>query len=74
MPERVGGVVLFNVMGRGSGRVAAELDARGICVRAGLHCSPLAHKMLGTPEGGARFAQASEYTIRQSRQIGFTGQ
>lgn len=65
MPERVGGVVLFNVMGRGSEEVAAELDARGICVRAGLHCSPLAHKMLGTPEGGAVRASFGIYNTAE---------
>ena len=33
--------------------VADFLDRRGIAVRAGLHCAPLAHAALGTPEGGA---------------------
>lgn len=31
---------------------AAELAARGICVRVGLHCSPLAHKSAGTLNTG----------------------
>ncbi len=73
MPERVSGVVLFNVMGRGSEEVAAELDARGICVRAGLHCSPLAHKMLGTPEGGAVRASFGIYNTAEQTDR-FTGQ
>ena len=33
-------------------RMAAELDRRGICVRGGLHCAPLAHAALGTIEDG----------------------
>lgn len=53
MPEHVGGTVLFNIDGIPSERLAAALDSRGICVRAGLHCSPLAHKTLGTPYDGA---------------------
>ena len=33
------------------------LSQEGICVRAGLHCAPLAHKQLGTtPEGTVRFS------------------
>ena len=65
MPERVGGVVLFNVVGRGSEEIAAELDARGICVRAGLHCAPLAHKTVGTPEGGAVRASFGIYNTTE---------
>lgn len=33
------------------------LSLQGICVRAGLHCAPLAHKQVGTaPEGTVRFS------------------
>jgi selenocysteine lyase/cysteine desulfurase len=32
--------------------LAARSDERGFAVRAGLHCAPLAHATLGTPEGG----------------------
>ena len=53
MPEYVGGTVLFNIDGIPSEKLAAALDSRGICVRAGLHCSPLAHKTLGTRYYGA---------------------
>ena len=48
-----GSVVLFNISGILSERVASALDGFGICVRGGYHCAPLAHKTLGTPEGGA---------------------
>lgn len=50
---REGGIVLFSVAGRSSSEVGGYLDRRGICVRSGLHCSPLAHKALGTSDGGA---------------------
>ena len=32
---------------------AARLGKRGVCVRAGLHCAPLAHESAGTLETGA---------------------
>lgn len=37
--------------------LAGRLGAEGICVRAGLHCAPLAHKTAGTlPRGTVRFS------------------
>ncbi|MBR6807032.1 MAG: aminotransferase class V-fold PLP-dependent enzyme [Clostridia bacterium] len=45
--------VLFNVSAIPSVRVGELLDNSGICVRCGLHCSPLAHKTLKTGDGGA---------------------
>ncbi len=34
-------------------RLGAELDRLGICVRAGFHCTALAHRTAGTPSDGA---------------------
>lgn len=48
-----GGLMLFNINGISPQRVADLLDKKDICVRAGLHCAPLAHRTVGTPEGGA---------------------
>ena len=48
-----GGVLLFNIDGIPADEVGAELSRYGLCLRTGYHCSPLAHKALGTPEGGA---------------------
>ena len=53
VPQYRGSVALFNVRGVPCETVAAALDERGICVRAGLHCAPLAHKTLGTDKTGA---------------------
>ncbi|MBR5429416.1 MAG: aminotransferase class V-fold PLP-dependent enzyme [Firmicutes bacterium] len=40
-----------------AGRVAELLDGRGVCVRAGYHCAPEAHRTLGTfDEGTVRFS------------------
>ena len=51
--ETDGAIVLFSVDGIPSETVAERLAAFGFCVRAGLHCAPLAHKKLGTPKNGA---------------------
>ncbi len=52
-PEYEGSIVLFNVRGVPSERAASILDGQGVCVRGGYHCAALAHRTLGTPEGGA---------------------
>ena len=46
-------MILFNIDGSDCENVADMLNKRGICVRAGYHCAPLAHKRFGTPAGGA---------------------
>ena len=49
-------VLSFTVNGFDSGDLAARLDREyGICVRAGLHCAPAAHRRIGTfPDGTIR--------------------
>ncbi|MFO8074289.1 MAG: aminotransferase class V-fold PLP-dependent enzyme [Polyangia bacterium] len=52
-PERRTSLFSFEVEGMDPGRVAGRLFAEGrIAVRAGLHCSPSAHRWLGTFERG----------------------
>ena len=46
--------LLFNIKGIDSDTVADLLNSNGICVRAGLHCSPLANKKLNTSKGAVR--------------------
>ena len=50
------GVLSFTLDGADSGELAAWLDrTHGICLRAGLHCAPAAHRRLGTfPNGTLR--------------------
>ena len=49
------GVLSFTVRGKAPEDVAAALNERGIAVRAGLHCAPLAHKSADTlPDGTVR--------------------
>ena len=52
-PKPVGSALLFSVEGYSSEEVGQILDAEGICVRPGFHCSALGHKTLKTPVGGA---------------------
>ena len=46
------GIVAFNVLDVPSMVVSDYLDKQGVCVRGGLHCSPSAHKSLGTLDQG----------------------
>lgn len=48
-----GGVLLFNIEGLPADHVGDLLSEQGFCLRTGYHCSSLAHKALGTPDGGA---------------------
>ena len=48
-------IILFNKKGFSPSELSEYLSDNGICVRAGLHCAPCAHKALGTfPDGGVR--------------------
>lgn len=60
--EGEGSIWLFNIRGVPSQVTAKLLDREGVCVRPGLHCAPLAHKTLGTPEDGAVRVSAGPLT------------
>ncbi|MDD7517565.1 aminotransferase class V-fold PLP-dependent enzyme [Ruminococcus flavefaciens] len=49
-------IVSFNINGLSSEEAASILADRGFCLRAGFHCSALAHASLGTKNGTVRFA------------------
>lgn len=49
-------IVAFNLEGIPSETVAQALSERGFCLRAGLHCAPLAHRAMGNPDGAVRFS------------------
>lgn len=51
-PMRQLGVLSFTVRGREPEELAEELARRGVAVRAGYHCAPLAHRSAGTLEQG----------------------
>ncbi len=67
VPHLAGGTVLFRADGVSSEDIAARLDAAGsgICVRPGFHCAALAHRTLGTPEGGAVRASFGWFNTRR---------
>lgn len=52
------GVVSVDFTGRDNGEIAALLaEEYGIATRCGLHCTPMAHRTLGTfPQGAVRFS------------------
>ncbi len=54
-------VLSFNIKGQGSEAIANYLNSKGVCVRAGLHCSPLAHKKFGTTDTGTVRVSASVF-------------
>lgn len=55
------GVLSFQVEGLDCEEVAERLGARGIAVRAGLHCAPLAHRSAGTLDEGTVRASFSAF-------------
>jgi selenocysteine lyase/cysteine desulfurase len=65
------GILAFTLGEMPSEEVAARLGAAGICVRGGLHCAPLAHRTLGTLEGGAvRISFGEDNTEEEIRRMG----
>lgn len=73
------GLLSFNLANAPSSYISSELDKHGICTRAGLHCAPSAHKLLGTLEQGAVRLSLSYFNTkgeldqfyRQIKQIAF---
>ena len=51
--HKTAAIVSFNIGSLHSEEVAEKLGRRGIAVRGGLHCAPLAHKRCGTLQVGA---------------------
>jgi cysteine desulfurase family protein len=63
MGQNKTGIVAFNIHQTDSSEVAFILDQSfQIAVRAGYHCSPLAHEMAGTMERGAVRASVGYFT------------
>ena len=71
-------VYAFNVDGMDNGTLARDLsDQYGIESRPGLHCSPLAHRTLGTfPEGALRLSpgyfnteEEIDYTVQSISEL-----
>jgi cysteine desulfurase family protein len=59
----------FNVRGLLAEQVAEILSDKGIAVRAGLHCAPMAHRRLGTIDSGTVRICCSLYNTKQDADI-----
>lgn len=59
------GVLSFCVKGRGAEEVAGLLAERGFALRAGLHCSPLAHSSAGTLKTGTIRLSVSDFNTER---------
>ena len=57
------GVLSFRVRDRDCEELGELLGRRGIALRAGLHCAPLAHRTAGTLESGTLRASVSAFTL-----------
>lgn len=60
-PVDQAGVLSFRVRGRDCEEIGELLSRRGIAVRAGLHCAPLAHQSAGTLETGTVRVSVSDF-------------
>ena len=61
------GVLSFRIPGRDAEAVGEALAERGIAVRAGLHCAPLAHRTAGTLDTGTvRVSFSAFNTLREA--------
>lgn len=61
------GVLSLRIPGMDCEQVAQELSQRGICVRAGMHCAPTAHRSAGTLDTGT--VRFSFSPFNEERQI-----
>lgn len=69
-PRQQTGVLSFSVPGRDCEEIGRLLSSRGIAVRSGLHCAPLAHRTAGTLKGGTvRLSFSAFNTPRQVNQF-----
>lgn len=59
------GVLSFRHTDMACEEIAEHLAERGICVRAGLHCAPLAHRSVGTLESGTVRASLGYFNTRE---------
>ncbi|MDH5638704.1 MAG: aminotransferase class V-fold PLP-dependent enzyme, partial [Nitrospinota bacterium] len=58
-------LVSFNVRGVDCATVANLLDQKHVASRAGLHCSPEAHRFMGTFPGGATRVSPGPFTTKR---------
>jgi selenocysteine lyase/cysteine desulfurase len=70
LPEAENGsLLLLGFDGISPSAVAERLAERGVCVRAGLHCAPLAHRTLGTGGDALRISFSAMNTPAELEQF-----
>ena len=70
LPELQSGVLSMRIDGVDCEDAAQMLAQKGIAVRAGLHCAPLAHESAGTLDGGTLRISFSPFnTTREVEQL-----
>lgn len=63
-------ILSFNIRGLDSETAAKKLSSYGIALRAGLHCSPAAHKAVGTEKIGAiRISPSVFNTVQETDRV-----
>jgi len=68
-PEWQSGVCSFRCAGMDCEELGEKLGERGIAVRAGLHCAPLAHRTAGTLESGTVRVSVSAFNTEQETEV-----
>lgn len=69
-PAQKTGICLFNIRGLPSEEVTERLSREyGIAVRGGYHCAGLAHKTIGTGEGGAVRLSVGPFNTRKEMRL-----
>ena len=64
--EKAGSTLLLNVDGISASELSALLAKKGVCTRAGMHCSPLAHETLGTGGDALRLSFSAFNTVKEA--------
>lgn len=64
--EKAGSTLLLNVDGISASELSALLAKKGVCTRAGMHCSPLAHEALGTGGDALRLSFSAFNTVKEA--------
>ena len=60
-----GNTLMFNISGHSPNYVSSVLNKSDIYVRSGFHCAPLAHKTIGTGDGGAVRVSFGAYNTKK---------
>ena len=63
------GVLSLRIRGRDCDEAAQLLSERGICLRSGLHCAPLAHRSAGTLDTGTLRMSFSPFVKREDVKV-----